>query len=717
MSEEKCPVLHNDHSARGSQANQHWWPNQLNLNILHQGNPSADPMDEDFDYAAEFATLDYEGLKADLHALMTDSQDWWPADYGHYGPFFIRMTWHAAGTYRTHDGRGGGGTGQQRFAPLNSWPDNGNLDKARQLLEPIKKKYGRKISWADLLILAGNVALESMGFDTFGFAGGRPDTWAPEEDVYWGPETTWLDDERYSGDRELMEPLGAVQMGLIYVNPEGPNANPDPVASGRDVRETFRRMAMNDEETVALVAGGHAFGKMHGAGPEDDVAAEPEGAPMEQQLLGWKNGFESGVGVHATTSGFEGAWNSTPTMWDNNYLETLMDNEWELTESPAGHKQWHAPALAGTVPDAGGREGVAHTPVMTTADMSMKMDPIYNGISQRFRDDQSLLDDAFARAWFKLTHRDMGPKVRYLGPEVPAEELLWQDPIPAGTELTDDQISAAKAAIMDAGLSITDLVSTAWASASTYRGSDMRGGANGGRIRLSPQRDWEANNPADLGRVLTALEGVQSSLGFDVSMADLIVLGGTAAVEAAATAGGVSVSVDVSTGRGDASQEQTDEESFAWLEPRWDGFRNYLGKGNAHVAEHLLVDKAQLLGLSAPEMAVLVAGLRVLGVSTDGHGVLTDRVGVLSNDFFVNLMDIGTEWTASETAEGVFQGTDRATGAARWTGTRNDLVFGSNSILRAIADVYAADDAGDKFVADFAKAWAKVMDADRFDLD
>ena len=717
MSEEKCPVLHNDHSARGSQANQHWWPNQLNLNILHQGNPSADPMDENFDYAAEFATLDYEGLKADLHALMTDSQDWWPADYGHYGPFFIRMTWHAAGTYRTHDGRGGGGTGQQRFAPLNSWPDNGNLDKARQLLEPIKKKYGRKISWADLLILAGNVALESMGFETFGFAGGRPDTWAPEEDVYWGPETTWLDDERYSGDRQLMEPLGTVQMGLIYVNPEGPNANPDPVASGRDVRETFRRMAMNDEETVALVAGGHAFGKMHGAGPEDDVAAEPEGAPMEQQLLGWKNSFESGVGVHATTSGFEGAWNSTPTTWDNNYLETLMDNEWELTESPAGHKQWHAPALAGTVPDAGGREGVAHTPVMTTADMSMKMDPIYNGISQRFRDDQSLLDDAFARAWFKLTHRDMGPKVRYLGPEVPAEELLWQDPIPAGTELTDDQISAAKAAIMDAGLSITDLVSTAWASASTYRGSDMRGGANGGRIRLSPQRDWEANNPADLGRVLTALEGVQSSLGFDVSMADLIVLGGTAAVEAAATAGGVSVSVDVSTGRGDASQAQTDEESFAWLEPRWDGFRNYLGKGNAHVAEHLLVDKAQLLGLSAPEMAVLVAGLRVLGVSTDGHGVLTDRVGVLSNDFFVNLMDIGTEWTASETAEGVFEGTDRATGAARWTGTRNDLVFGSNSILRAIADVYAADDAGDKFVADFAKAWAKVMDADRFDLD
>jgi len=717
MSDEKCPVLHNDHSARGSQANQHWWPQQLNLNILNQGNPSADPMGEDFDYAAEFATLDYAALKADLHELMTDSKDWWPADYGHYGPFFIRMTWHAAGTYRTHDGRGGGGTGQQRYAPLNSWPDNGNLDKARALLEPIKKKYGRKISWADLLILAGNVALESMGFETFGFAGGRTDVWAPEEDVYWGPEDGWLEDERYHGDRELMEPLGAVQMGLIYVNPEGPNANPDPVASGRDVRETFRRMAMNDEETVALVAGGHAFGKMHGAGPEELVEAEPEGAPMEQQLLGWKNGFESGVGVHATTSGFEGAWNSTPTTWDNNYLETLMDNEWELTESPAGHKQWTAPDLAGTVPDAGGREGVMHTPMMTTADMSLKVDLIYNEISRRFRNDRSLLDDAFARAWFKLTHRDMGPKVRYLGPEVPQEELIWQDPIPAGTALDADQIAAAKAAILATGLSVTDLVSTAWASASTYRGSDMRGGANGGRIRLSPQRHWEANNPVDLGRVLTSLEGVQSSLGFDVSMADLIVLGGTAAVESAAAAGGVQIGIDVSTGRGDATQEQTDEESFAWLEPRWDGFRNHLGKGNAHVAEHLLVDKAQLLGLSAPEMAVLVAGLRVLGVTTDGHGVLTDRVGTLSNDFFVNLMDLGTEWTASATSEAVFEGTDRATGAAKWTGTRNDLVFGSNSILRAIADVYAADDAGEKFVADFAKAWVKVMDADRFDLD
>ena len=712
MSEAKCPFPHSD---VGSAANQKWWPNQLNLNILNENNPNNDPMDDDFDYAAEFASLDFDALKADLAALMTDSQDWWPADYGHYGPLFVRMTWHAAGTYRTHDGRGGGGTGQQRFAPLNSWPDNGNLDKARQLLEPIKKKYGRKISWADLLILTGNVAMETMGFKTFGFAGGRKDVWAPEE-TYWGPEDGWLEDERYSGDRELMEPLGAVQMGLIYVNPEGPNANPDPVASGRDVRETFRRMAMNDEETVALVAGGHAFGKMHGAGPEGDVAAEPEGAPMEQQLLGWKNSFESGVGVHATTSGFEGAWNSTPTTWDNNYLETLMDNEWELTESPAGHKQWHAPALAGTVPDAGGREGVMHTPQMTTADMSMKMDPIYNEISQRFRDDQSQLDDAFARAWFKLTHRDMGPKVRYLGPEVPEEDLIWQDPIPAGTALTDDQIAAAKEAILATGVSITDLVFVAWASASTYRQSDHRGGANGGRIRLSQMSNWEANKPETLRQVLSALESVQSSLGFDVSMADLIVLGGTAAVESAAAAGGVQIGVGVSTGRGDASEEQTEEESFAWLEPRWDGFRNYLGKGNADVAEHLLVDKAHLLGLTAPEMAVLVAGLRVLGVSTDNHGVLTDRVGTLSNDFFVNLMDIGTEWSDSATSEGVFEGKDRATGEAKWTATRNDLVFGSNSILRAIADVYAADDAGDKFVADFAKAWVKVMDADRFDL-
>jgi len=715
MSDDKCPVLHNDHSARGSSANQHWWPNQLNLNILHQGSAKSDPMGDDFNYAEEFKTLDLAAVKADLTALMTDSKDWWPADYGHYGPFFIRMAWHSAGTYRTHDGRGGGASGTQRFAPLNSWPDNVNLDKARLLLEPIKKKYGRKLSWADLLILTGNVALESMGFKTFGFAGGREDVWAPEEDIYWGPENVWLDDQRYSGDRDLMEPLGAVQMGLIYVNPEGPNANPDPVASGRDIRETFGRMAMNDEETVALVVGGHAFGKMHGAGPEDMVNAEPEGAPMEQQLIGWKNDFESGLGVHTTSSGFEGAWNSTPTKWDNNYLETLMDNDWELTESPSGHKQWHAPALAGTVPDAHD-PSITHAPVMSTADMAMKMDPIYNEISQRFRDDQSLLDDAFARAWYKLTHRDMGPAVRYLGAEVPSEELIWQDPIPAGKALSDGDVAKVKAAIMDAGLSITDLVTTAWASASTYRSSDKRGGANGGRIRLAPQSGWEANSPDDLRRVLTALEGVQSSCGVDVSMADLIVLGGAAAVEAAAKAGGVDVTVGVSTGRGDATQEQTDEESFAWLEPRWDGFRNYLGKGSSHVAEHLLVDKAQLLDLGAPQMAVLVAGLRVLGVSTDNHGVFTDRVGTLSNDFFVNLMDYNTEWSPASGAEGVFEGKDRASGNVKWTGTRNDLVFGSNSILRAIADVYAADDAGEKFAHDFAAAWTHVMDADRFDL-
>jgi catalase-peroxidase len=714
MDENKCPVLHNDHSARGSQANQHWWPNQLNLNILSQGHPASSPMDADFDYAAAFASLDYAGLKADLTALMTDSKEWWPADYGHYGPFFIRMAWHSAGTYRTHDGRGGGGTGQQRFAPLNSWPDNGNLDKARALLEPIKKKYGNKISWGDLMLLTGNVALESMGFKTFGFAGGREDVWAPEEDVYWGPENVWLDDQRYSGDRELMNPLGAVQMGLIYVNPEGPNGNPDPVASGRDIRETFGRMAMNDEETVALVVGGHAFGKMHGAGPEDMVAAEPEGAPMEQQLLGWKNSFESGVGHHTTTSGFEGAWNSTPTQWDNNYLETLMDNDWELTESPAGHKQWTCPALAGTVPDAQ-RPDVFHAPMMSTADMAMKMDPVYGPISQRFRDNPEQLDEAFARAWYKLLHRDMGPYVNLVGPEVP-EEQDWQDPIPAGTALSDADVATLKAAIMDSGVSVTDLVSVAWASASTYRGSDMRGGANGGRIRLAPQNAWEANKPADLRRVLTALEGVQSSAGIDVSMADLIVLGGCAAVEAAATAGGNSVSVSVSTGRGDATQEQTDEESFAWLEPHADGFRNYLGKGSSHVAEHLLVDKAQLLGLSAPEMAVLLAGLRVLGVSNDNHGVLTENVGTLTNDFFVNLMDINTAWSPASGAEDVFEGRDRVSGDLKWTGTRNDLVFGSNSILRAIADVYAADDAGAKFAADFAAAWAKVMDADRFDL-
>ena len=712
--ENKCPVLQHDHSARGSSANQHWWPNQLNLNMLHQGNPNSNPMDPDFDYAEAFKSLDLGALKADLTALMTDSKEWWPADYGHYGPFFIRMAWHSAGTYRTHDGRGGGGAGQQRFAPLNSWPDNGNLDKARALLEPIKRKYGQKISWADLMLLTGNVALESMGFKTFGFAGGRPDVWAPEEDVYWGPENVWLDDQRYSGDRELQSPLGAVQMGLIYVNPEGPNGNPDPIGSGRDIRETFGRMAMNDEETVALVVGGHAFGKMHGAGAEDLMEAEPEGAPMEQQLLGWKNNFGSGKGVHTTTSGFEGAWNSTPTQWDNNYLETLMDNDWELTESPAGHKQWTAPALAGTVPDAHD-PSITHAPMMSTADMAMKMDPIYGPISQRFRDNPEQLDDAFARAWYKLLHRDMGPHVNFLGPEV-APEQLWQDPIPAGTALSDADVATLKTAIMASGVSVTDLVSVAWASASTFRKTDKRGGANGGRIRLSPQNAWEANKPADLRRVLTALEGVQSSAGISVSMADLIVLGGCAAVEAAASAGGNAVTVNVSTGRGDASQEQTDEESFAWLEPHADGFRNHLGKGSSHVAEHLLVDKAHQLDLGAPEMAVLVAGLRVLGVSNDNHGVLTENVGTLSNDFFVNLLDVDTAWAAASGSEDTFEGRDRASGDLKWTGTRNDLVFGSNSILRAIADVYASSDAGAKFVNDFAAAWAKVMDNDRFDL-
>ena len=713
--EAKCPVLHNDHSARGSQANQHWWPNQLNLNILHQGSAKSDPMGEDFDYAAEFATLDLAALKADLTTLMTDSKDWWPADYGHYGPFFIRMAWHSAGTYRTHDGRGGGASGTQRFAPLNSWPDNGNLDKARALLEPIKKKYGRKISWADLMILTGNVALESMGFKTFGFAGGREDVWAPEEDIYWGPENVWLDDERYSGNRQLQEPLGAVQMGLIYVNPEGPNGNPDPVASGADIRETFGRMAMNDEETVALVVGGHAFGKMHGAGPESEMGPEPEGAPMEQQLLGWKNNFGSGMGIHTTTSGFEGAWNSTPTQWDNNYLETLMDNDWELTESPAGHKQWTAPALAGTVPDAHD-PNITHAPMMSTADMAMKMDPIYGPISQRFRDNPEQLDEAFARAWYKLTHRDMGPKVRFLGPEVPAEELLWMDPVAAGTPLSDGDVATVKAAILATDLTITELVETAWASASTYRQTDKRGGANGGRLRLAPQNEWVVNKPDQLRRVLSTLEGVQASAGVSVSMADLIVLGGAAAVEAAAKAGGHEITVSVSTGRGDATQEQTDIESFAWLEPSNDGFRNFVGKGSSHVAEHILVDRAQLLDLGAPEMTALVGGLRVLGVTNDGHGVFTDRVGTLSNDYFVNLMDQGTAWSTASGAEDVFEGKDRATGDVKWTGTRNDLVFGSNSILRAIVDVYAADDAEAKFVSDFAAAFAKVMDNDRFDL-
>ena len=708
-------MLQSPHTATGSSANQHWWPNQLNLNILHQGSPASNPMDDDFDYAAEFATLDYAALKADLTALMTDSKEWWPADYGHYGPFFIRMAWHSAGTYRTHDGRGGGGTGQQRFAPLNSWPDNGNLDKARALLEPIKKKYGRKISWADLMLLTGNVALESMGFKTFGFAGGREDVWAPEEDVYWGPENVWLDDERYSGDRQLEAPLGAVQMGLIYVNPEGPNGNPDPIGSGRDIRETFGRMAMNDEETVALVVGGHAFGKMHGAGPEDAMGPEPEGAPMEQQLLGWKNSFGTGKGVDTTTSGFEGAWNSTPTKWDNNYLETLMDNDWVLTESPAGHKQWTAPALAGTVPDAQ-RPDVFHAPMMSTADMAMKMDPIYGPISQRFRDNPEQLDDAFARAWYKLLHRDMGPKANFLGPEVPDEELLWMDPIPAGTALSDADVATVKAAIMDSrrqhhrarrdGVGVCVHIPSErharWRQRWPYPSRPAE------RVGRQPSRSAPPCAVRPRGRAVERrcrrVDGRPHRARWR------------------------SCRRSRSQGRRSRRErqrqhrprrchaEQTDEESFAWLEPKNDGFRNYLGKGTSHVAEHLLVDRAQLLGLSAPEMAALVGGLRVLGVSTDNLGVLTEQVGTLSNDFFVNLMDQDTVWSAASGAEDDFEGRDRASGDLKWTGTRNDLVFGSNSILRAIADVYAADDAGAKFANDFAAAFAKVMDADRFDL-
>ena len=722
MSEEtagQCPVTHSPASGTGSTANQRWWPNQLNLSILHQHHPLSDPMDDDFDYAEEFKSLDYEALKQDLVDLMTDSQEWWPADYGHYGPLFIRMSWHSAGTYRIQDGRGGGNTGGQRFAPLNSWPDNGNLDKARQLLLPIKQKYGRKISWSDLLLLAGNVALESMGFKTFGFAGGRPDTWAPAADIYWGPEAEWLGDERYSGDRELANPLGAVQMGLIYVNPEGPNGNPDPLASARDIRDTFGRMAMNDEETVALVAGGHTFGKAHGAGDPDLVGREPEGAPMEQQGLGWKNAHGSGLGYDTTTSGVEGAWTPTPTTWDNSFFDTLFNNEWELTESPAGAKQWVAsnPEAQGTVPDAHD-PSKTHAPIMTTADMALRMDPIYEPISRRFHENPEELADAFARAWFKLLHRDMGPAVRYLGPEAPSEELIWQDNVPAVDHelINDADIADLKTQILASGVDGADLVAVAWASASTYRDSDKRGGANGARIRLAPQNDWEANNPEQLRRVLAALEQVQAASAKKVSMADLIVLGGCAAVEAAAKAAGYDVTVPFTPGRNDATAEQTDVESFEVLEPKADGFRNYLGKGHAVPAEFLLVDRAQLLTLGAPEMAVLVAGLRVLGASHGDHGVLTDRVGTLTNDFFVNLLDVSTEWKATDDSEEIFEGRDRASGEVRWTGTRNDLVFGSNSQLRAIADVYGSSDGGEKFARDFVKAWDKVMNLDRFDL-
>ena len=723
----RCPVMAGpaaSQTAVGAMANQHWWPNQLNLRMLHQNTPAADPMGEDFNYAEEFKTLDLPAVKQDLTDLMTASQDWWPADYGHYGPFFIRMAWHSAGTYRIEDGRGGAATGTQRFAPLNSWPDNGNLDKARTLLLPIKQKYGRKLSWADLMILAGNVALESMGFETFGFAGGREDVWAPEEDIYWGPETTWLGDERYQGDRELQNPLGAVQMGLIYVNPEGPNGNPDPLASARDIRETFRRMAMNDEETVALVAGGHTFGKSHGAGDPDLVGAEPEGAPMEQMGHGWKNAFGTGKGVDTTTSGIEGAWTPTPITWDNTYFDTLFGYDWELTHSPAGAQQWTPsnPEAQGTVPDAHDPSR-SHAPMMTTADMALRMDPVYGPISQRFHENPAEFADVFARAWFKLCHRDMGPVSRYLGPEVPQEELIWQDPVPAvdHTLVDDADIAALKASVLASGLSISELVATAWASASTFRNSDKRGGANGARLRLAPQNDWAVNNPPDLRRILATLTDVQAafnSSGKTVSMADLIVLGGCAAVEAAAKAAGKDITVPFTPGRTDASQDQTDVEAFAVLEPTADGFRNYLGKGQVRPAEELLVNHAQLLTLSAPEMTVLVGGMRVLGTNSNGssHGVFTGRPGALTNDFFVNLLDINTEWHAIDDSEEAFEGRNRATGQLTWTGSRFDLVFGSNSQLRAISEVYGSDDAQQKFVTDFVAAWSKVMNADRFDL-
>ncbi|OQW79389.1 MAG: catalase/peroxidase HPI [Proteobacteria bacterium ST_bin14] len=728
--EAKCPMGGGatSMSSRG-QANRDWWPNQLSLNVLHQHSSLSDPMGKDFDYAMEFKTLDLEAVVADLHALMTDSQSWWPADYGHYGPLFVRMTWHSAGTYRIADGRGGAGSGTQRFAPLNSWPDNGNLDKARRLLWPIKQKYGRKLSWADLMVLAGNVALESMGFKTFGFAGGRADVWEPEEDIFWGPEGKWLDDERYSGDRELAGPLGAVQMGLIYVNPEGPNGRPDPVASGRDIRETFARMAMDDTETVALVAGGHTFGKAHGAGdPGQYVGPEPEAAPLEAMGLGWINTMGSGRGVDTITSGIEGAWTATPITWDNSYFDTLFNNEWELTHSPAGAQQWTPknPEAQGTVPDAHD-PARRHAPMMTTADMAMRMDPAYEAISRRFHQNPAEFADAFARAWYKLTHRDMGPRPRYLGPLVPAEVLIWQDPVPDVTHpLIDSQdVADLKREILSAGLSISQLVSTAWASASTFRGSDMRGGANGARIRLAPQKDWAVNQPAQLATVLTALEGIQRAFnaahagGKQVSIADLIVLGGCAGIEQAAKSAGHEVIVPFSPGRTDATQAETDVDSFAVLEPMADGFRNYVGSDNGMTAEERLVDRAQLLKLTAPEMTVLVGGLRVLNANVDqaAHGVFTQRPWMLTTDFFVNLLDINTVWTPVAGLDGVFEGLDRATGNAKWTATRVDLIFGSHSQLRALAEVYASADSQAAFVADFVAAWAKVMNLDRYDLD
>ena len=724
-----CPFSGNARSnaQAGAPSNADWWPNQLSLKILHQHGPQSNPMGQGFDYAAAFKSLDLAAVKKDLTALMTDSQDWWPADFGHYGPLFIRMAWHSAGTYRVGDGRGGAGGGQQRFAPLNSWPDNGNLDKARRLLWPIKQKYGSKLSWADLMVLTGNVALESMGFKTFGFAGGRVDTWEPDEAVYWGVEKTWLGDQRYSGDRDLERPLGAVQMGLIYVNPQGPNGNPDPLAAARDIRETFARMAMDDEETVALIAGGHSFGKTHGAGPESNVGPEPEGAGIEEQGLGWSNRYGSGKGGDAITSGLEVTWTTTPTKWSNNFFENLFGYEWELTKSPAGAHQWVAKggAGAGTIPDAHD-PNKRHAPTMLTTDLSLRFDPAYEKISRRFLAHPEQLADAFARAWFKLTHRDMGPRSRYLGPEVPAEELIWQDPVPAVDHVLIDEadIAALKAAILASGLSVSQLVSTAWASASTFRGSDKRGGANGARIRLAPQKEWEVNQPAELDRVLARLEAVQKSFnaaqsgGKRVSLADVIVLGGNAAVEAAAKKAGQDVKVPFAPGRTDASQAQTDVHAFAPLEPAADGFRNYVRAGLAGSAAELLVDKAQLLTLSAPEMTVLVGGLRVLGanVGQSKQGVFTKRVGVLSNDFFINLLDMGTTWKPTSEAGDAFEGRDYKTGELKWRATRVDLVFGSNSQLRALAEVYAQSDAKEKFVRDFVAAWNKVMNLDRFDL-
>ncbi len=727
-SESRCPVAHGraPHPTQGGD-NRGWWPNQLNLKILAKNPAVANPLGEEFNYAEAFKTLDLAAVKQDIAEVLTTSQDWWPADYGHYGPFIIRMAWHSAGTYRISDGRGGAGAGQQRFAPLNSWPDNGNLDKARRLLWPVKKKYGQTLSWADLMILAGNVALESMGFKTFGFAGGREDVWEPDGDVYWGPETTWLGDERYAGDRELENPLAAVQMGLIYVNPEGPNGNPDPIAAARDIRETFRRMAMNDAETVALVAGGHTFGKTHGAGTADHVGPEPEAAPLEEQGLGWKNTFGTGKGGDTITSGLEGAWTNTPTAWDNRFFEILFGYEWELANSPAGAYQWKPKdgAGAGTVPDAHDASK-SHAPTMLTTDLALRFDPVYERISRRFLENPDEFADAFARAWFKLTHRDMGPIARYLGPEVPTETLLWQDPVPPVThELVDaEDVATLTGQILASGLSVSQLVCTAWASASTFRGSDKRGGANGARIRLEPQKSWEVNSPDELARVLHTLEAIQEAFnasqtgGKKVSLADLIVLGGAAAVELAAKNAGHAVEVPFTPGRTDASQEQTDVESFAALEPTADGFRNYLGKGHHLPAEFLLVDKANLLTLSAPEMTVLLGGLRMLGANYQQSplGVFTTTPGSLTNDFFVNLLDLGTTWKATSEDASTLEGRDLATGEVKWTGSRVDLVFGSNSQLRALAEVYASDDAREKFVHDFVAAWVKVMNLDRFDL-